>query len=447
MVQKKTKPNAIYANGSKRDTVISTFGTFPFIGLFFVSYFFTLRLVYSVCVAHYSCTAPMSTFPSSNASPTNSAAPPRDEDDGPPPPASAATAIKRMRSRQSAFHNSAENSSSAKRRRNQSGEKAPWYVMHIGQGAPWADEDGNAYAYDLRVRNGSETMTLHLGSVASLPHGVENQCPISCDAFDQTTVDGLDGAHFCPVRQELCIGTLPCGHSFHMVSLLMHFTMSDMRCPTCRCGFSKKLRQTCIPKHLRRKMAAIALASQRKEQEELLREDEALARQGQLEADNDSMLWEGAATLPFQVPVPVNHNNLLIINSILERLWQNSHTGGEVWETPHRGGEVRENAHAGGEVRENPHAGEEEDDGDESMIPHPPMPRNAMLVEQRFDNYASPAANHLRPSHSRSHQRVVERVATLQASPRIMQDLTHISTLLMPMHIHVAEPGSEFFLS
>ena len=48
-----------------------------------------------------------------------------------------------------------------------------------------------------------------------------------------------------------CAAALPCGHTFHVSALAMHFLLGDMRCPMCRVGPPGAMTTRCLPDSVR----------------------------------------------------------------------------------------------------------------------------------------------------------------------------------------------------
>jgi hypothetical protein len=87
----------------------------------------------------------------------------------------------------------------------------------------------------------TETWTTHSGAQAL-------QCKLFT-AKDNTVVCSImhEPTHLVVIEdlprffgaQEVNSAELACGHVFHPVALALHFLVSDMRCPVCRCGFTE----------------------------------------------------------------------------------------------------------------------------------------------------------------------------------------------------------------
>ena len=88
------------------------------------------------------------------------------------------------------------------------------------------------------VRKGppNKSIMLKLSNMQSLKE--ENKdtiCPILLEPFDEGRVEFLpEDACVVKARPDLCVGTLPCGHQFHALSIIAHMALSSMRCPICR---------------------------------------------------------------------------------------------------------------------------------------------------------------------------------------------------------------------
>ena len=49
-------------------------------------------------------------------------------------------------------------------------------------------------------------------------------------------------------KQEFNTIVLPCKHTFHVSALALHFVLTDMRCPVCRCGHQYRADINSLPK-------------------------------------------------------------------------------------------------------------------------------------------------------------------------------------------------------
>lgn len=61
------------------------------------------------------------------------------------------------------------------------------------------------------------------------------------------TFDNLPGSWLVG-KQEFNTIVLPCKHTFHVSALALHFVLTDMRCPVCRCGHQYRADINSLPK-------------------------------------------------------------------------------------------------------------------------------------------------------------------------------------------------------
>lgn len=103
-----------------------------------------------------------------------------------------------------------------------------------------------------------------LRRIDQLPKGADNHCPISMEKFDYVDPDFLGGATYVPEDPRVCVVTLPCGHHFTALCISYYMTLNDMRCPSCRAGHKNKMRVACLPRHVRKIVAAAVAESLKK---------------------------------------------------------------------------------------------------------------------------------------------------------------------------------------
>jgi hypothetical protein len=78
----------------------------------------------------------------------------------------------------------------------------------------------------------------------------DEECPLTLEPISQSKLECLDAPFVTdrPLHTKL---TLPCGHSFHALTLIYSWCKSDMRCPFCRAGHPNKADPACLPPHLK----------------------------------------------------------------------------------------------------------------------------------------------------------------------------------------------------
>lgn len=98
---------------------------------------------------------------------------------------------------------------------------------------------------------------VELHTIESARVDPEDTCAISQETF--SAIECSDEGIHCFIKNtpKVCIGKLPCGHSFGLISLTQHFVMCDQRCPLCRQGPNTPCSIDCIPIHIRPEMQRI----------------------------------------------------------------------------------------------------------------------------------------------------------------------------------------------
>ena len=100
-------------------------------------------------------------------------------------------------------------------------------------------------ALDRRV---STTVTLSIPSA-------DDECPLTLEPISQSKLDFLPDAPFISDRPLHSKLTLPCGHSFHALTLIYSWCKNGMSCPFCRAGHPLKADPACLPTHLKSELA------------------------------------------------------------------------------------------------------------------------------------------------------------------------------------------------
>ena len=146
-----------------------------------------------------------------------------DDDSVPAPP--------RKKKRASEQRGSAKNVSQP---RAQTRPRGTVYTQELSTGSPFLlageTENKDAHLFDLVTIHKNSVITVRLLSIADLPPGTDNICPISMEPFNIVTPDCFSQTTvFDPSHPDLCVAMLPCGHKFSALSLLYHMSVSDMR--------------------------------------------------------------------------------------------------------------------------------------------------------------------------------------------------------------------------
>jgi hypothetical protein len=131
--------------------------------------------------------------------------------------------------------------------------------------------------------NNTHGIPVKLGTLDSVP-AAERICPIMMDSFDACVLSHNPETNFILPRADLCVATLPCGHRFGIMTILIHFALTDLRCPMCRQGVSQKLDIGCLPLHLRSGIRKRRVDAHREELEQQSLQDHADIQQ-MLESD------------------------------------------------------------------------------------------------------------------------------------------------------------------
>lgn len=112
----------------------------------------------------------------------------------------------------------------------------------------------------------------------SAPSDTE-ECPLTLHLMKNDELPFAPGVTYSKSYPHIRKITLPCDHSFGIMSLLFHFAQNHTRCPMCRNGEDARLDTRSIPTHFRRAIInKIRQADQESALEEIA-EDERVARQ------------------------------------------------------------------------------------------------------------------------------------------------------------------------
>lgn len=102
------------------------------------------------------------------------------------------------------------------------------------------------------------------GRVTQVFRNAHAQCQVDCQLQASCASDGamcqIFQMHPCEVsidnlpdewqvnQQRVNTAILPCKHTFHVSALALHFVLTDMRCPVCRCGPECRADVSSLPK-------------------------------------------------------------------------------------------------------------------------------------------------------------------------------------------------------
>lgn len=163
----------------------------------------------------------------------------------------------------------------------------------------WVDVNGEAPYWVFESRRKGEMMKMYLGRMSQIPPGTDSTCPITLEPFDVNGVTFLEGKHFVSDDPGLCVGVLPCGHAFGAMNITYYMASSTMRCPVCRAGLNKKIKDRSLPKHIRNEIKEKVKESLKEEREEMERQDAEVARNVLLEGGIMELISNG---LEMQIP-------------------------------------------------------------------------------------------------------------------------------------------------
>lgn len=149
------------------------------------------------------------------------------------------------------------------------------------------------FTYELIAKGGRADEKVSTTVTLSIP-AAEEECPLTLEPIAQSKLDFLPDTPFVSDRPLHSKLTLPCGHSFHALTLVYSFCKSGMVCPFCRAGNAAKADPAFLPDHFR---AVFAERIGRLLEEER-REDE---------ADAAAMGLVLSITIPFQVMAEQGH--------------------------------------------------------------------------------------------------------------------------------------------
>jgi hypothetical protein len=106
----------------------------------------------------------------------------------------------------------------------------------------------------------------------------DEECPLTLAPIAEDSLDFLsEHARWFPANPDVKKVTLPCGHSFGALNILYHFARRNMLCPCCRAGLEGRLTLPCIPLQFRNLMSSRVQAEVRRDEDEQIMADSALA--------------------------------------------------------------------------------------------------------------------------------------------------------------------------
>ena len=110
---------------------------------------------------------------------------------------------------------------------------------------PKASKTTTPFKHKILSRKGSDPIQ-SIEVTLSIPNE-DDECPLTLDPIKDSHVSFLPGAVFCKAKPLHSKLTLPCGHSFHSLSLLYTWCRNGMRCPCCRAGHTSRADPACLP--------------------------------------------------------------------------------------------------------------------------------------------------------------------------------------------------------
>jgi hypothetical protein len=113
--------------------------------------------------------------------------------------------------------------------------------------------DGAEHArpWDVHCSARENRMLCMLGRAHTRDHGLSDPsatCSITHEPISESSVPGLP-QRWLVEATEYDSMRMPCGHLFHISTLMMHFLTNDMRCPVCRQGALAKASLECVPEN------------------------------------------------------------------------------------------------------------------------------------------------------------------------------------------------------
>ena len=113
---------------------------------------------------------------------------------------------------------------------------------------------GPLITYEIVAKSSRGQSRLSTAVTLSIP-GDEEECPLTLELIKRSQLPILSDISFLEDRPNHSKLTLPCGHSFHAMSLIYSFCKNGMTCPCCRAGHQQRADPLCLPEHFRVKMA------------------------------------------------------------------------------------------------------------------------------------------------------------------------------------------------
>lgn len=126
--------------------------------------------------------------------------------------------------------------------------KAPTQTKHASR------DVGSPFTFKMLAMRRRAFIPPSVTVTLSIPDD-SDECPLTLDAIKSSKLDFLPDAPFSTIRPQHSKLTLPCGHSFHALSLIYAFCKNGMRCPCCRAGTEEKADPGCLPVHIKTAIA------------------------------------------------------------------------------------------------------------------------------------------------------------------------------------------------
>ena len=93
---------------------------------------------------------------------------------------------------------------------------------------PKASKTISPFTHKIFARKGGSDPIQSIEVTLSIPNE-DDECPLTLDPIKDSHVSFLPGAVFCKAKPLHSKLTLPCGHSFHSLSLLYSWCRNGMR--------------------------------------------------------------------------------------------------------------------------------------------------------------------------------------------------------------------------
>ena len=121
---------------------------------------------------------------------------------------------------------------------------------------PAESPSASPFTYELIAKPEAGKRGAKVSTVVTLSiPSPEEECPLTLEPIAQSKLDFLSDTPFVSDRPLHSKLTLPCGHSFHALTLVYSWCKNDMLCPFCRAGHKGKADPACLPIHFKAQLA------------------------------------------------------------------------------------------------------------------------------------------------------------------------------------------------